>query len=142
MGGLGYHGCLDTTIGAAATVGTGHLAKPKIDIQLKATRQQNVEREEYVSWTLDIKHYDSLRAPAIAPHLLVVLLLPDDVEESIEHTAEQLVLRRCAYWVMMTGMDAAPAGQQTRTVRLPKSQLFSPGALTVLMEKVSRRELP
>src|SRR5690606_9414508 len=116
--------------------------RPKIDIQLKATRQQGIEHGEYISWSLEIDHYDSLRASATVPHLLVVLLLPKDVEESIEHTAEQLVLRRCAYWVMMTGMEAAPAGQQTKTVRLPKDQLFSPQALTDLLEKVSQGALP
>lgn len=136
------HGGIDATVGAPASVGAGYLARPKIDIQLKATRQQKLEHDEHVSWKLDIAHYDSLRAPAIAPHLLVVLLLPADVEQSIEHSAEQLVLRRCAYWTIMTGMDPAPAGQQSTTVHLPKTQLFSPEALTGLMEKVSRKELP
>ena len=83
------------------------VARPKVDIQLKATSQQALEHDEYVSWTLKIDHYDALRAPAHVPHLLVVLLLPENVDESVEHTVEQLVIRRCAYWVKMTGMDAA-----------------------------------
>lgn len=132
------HGCLDATVGAAATVGTGHLVRPKVDIQLKATGQQGVEHDDYISWTLHIDHYNSLRAPARTPHLLVVLLLPDDVEQSVEHTAEQLVLRRCAYWVNMTGMAPAPAKNQSKTVHLPKSQLFSPAALTTILETISQ----
>lgn len=133
------HGCLDATVGAATTVGTGHLVRPKVDIQLKATRQARVEKAEHVSWPLEIDHYDRLRSEAQCPHLLVILLLPDDVEQSIEHTAEQLVLRRCAYWVNMTGMPPAD-GQKNKTVRLPKAQLFSPAALQVILEKVSRGE--
>jgi hypothetical protein len=136
------HGCLDTTVGAEATVGSGHLVRPKVDLQLKATRQQGVEHDDYISWKLEIDHYDSLRAPATLPHLLVVLLLPDDIELSVEHTSEQLVLRRCAYWVNMTGMEAADAGQKTKTVHLPKTQLFSPSALTAILEKISEGEQP
>lgn len=136
------HGCLDVTVGAAASVGTGHLARPKVDIQLKATTRQDLEHEGFISWVLDIDHYDALRAPAHVPHLLVVLLLPEDIDDSVEHTAEQLVLRRCAYWVRMTGMEEAEPGQKTKTVRLPKDQLFSPDALTSIMEKISRGEQP
>ncbi len=135
------HGCLDATVGAAATVGSGHLVRPKVDIQLKATHRKDVEYDEYVSWTLDIDHYDRLRAPAQAPHLLVVLLLPDDVEQSVEHSIEQLVLRRCAYWVTMTGMEPVRS-QKSKTVRLPKSQVFSPAALTGILETVSRGGTP
>jgi hypothetical protein len=131
------HGGIDCTIGAASTVGIGHLARPKIDVQLKATCRTDVDRAEFVSWPLDMAHYDGLRAPAHAPHLLVVLLLGTDVDRSIEHTVEQLVLRRCAYWVKMTGMESRD-GQSVR-VRLPKSNVFSPAGLRAIMERVSRR---
>lgn len=136
------HGGIDATVGAAAEVGTGRLARPKVDVQLKATTQQDLEHDDFVSWELEIAHYDSLRAPAHVPHLLVVLLLPNDVELGVEHTAEQLVLRRCAYWVRMTGMEPAKPGQKNKTVRLPKSQMFSPAALTAILEKVSQGEDP
>lgn len=87
-----------------------------------------------------IGHYNQLVAEALVPHLLVILLLPPKLVDSVEHTAEQLVLRRCAYWVTMTGMEAAPEGQQSKTVHLPKSQPFSPDALLGILEKVSRGE--
>jgi hypothetical protein len=130
------HGGIDCTIGAASTVGAGHLARPKIDVQLKATCRTDVEHAEDVSWSLEIAHYDSLRAEAHVPHLLVVLLLGPDIDQSIEHTVQQLILRRCAYWVKMTGMPVA--GGKSRTVKLPKQNLFSPGGLRAIMEQVSR----
>lgn len=136
------HGCVDTTVGAAHTVGTGYLARPKIDVQLKATSQTGIEHDTYISWSLHIDHYDSLRAEATCPHLLVVLLLPADVADAVEHTVDHLLIRRCAYWVNMTGMAAATVGAGSHTVRLPKSQVFSPDALRDIMEKVSKRERP
>lgn len=133
------HGGIDATVGAASTVGAGTISRPKVDIQLKATTQQDLVRDDFVSWTLEIAHYDSLRAAASIPHLLVVLVLPENADDGIEHTAEQLVIRRCAYWVKMTGMDEADR-TSTKTVRLPRSNVFSPDALREILGKISRNE--
>jgi len=136
------HGCVDATVGAASKVGAGFLARPKIDVQLKATAQAGVEHDTFVSWSLDIDHYDALRAEASCPHLLVVLLLPNEVDEAVEHTVDHLLIRRCAFWVNMTGMAAAKAGAGSHTVRLPKSQVFSPDALRGILERVSQGVSP
>ncbi|MDX2054236.1 MAG: DUF4365 domain-containing protein [Polyangiaceae bacterium] len=136
------HGCVDVTVGAASPVGSGHLSKPKVDIQLKATTRTDVEHPEFISWQLEADHYNALVAPASAPHLLVVLLLPSDISQSIEHTVNHLLIRRCAYWVTMTGqMDLDPAAQ-SKTVRIPRAQVFSPSALRGIMEQVSQGTTP
>ncbi len=132
------HGCVDVTVGAPHTVGTGFLARPKIDVQLKATTQAGLEHDDFVSWSLDIDHYDSLRMDASVPHLLVVLLLPSNVDEAVEHTVDHLLIRRCAYWVNMTGQPPAKSGAGSHTVPLPKSQVFSPTALRDILETVSK----
>lgn len=134
------HGGIDTTVGAPSIVGSGHLARPKVDIQLKATTQQKLVRDDHVAWELDIAHYDSLRQPAASPHLLVVLVLPEDADHSIVHSPEQLIIRRCAYWLKMTGLPAV-SGQGSKTVHVPRANLFSPDALRAILEKVSRDEL-
>ena len=136
------HGCIDTTVGAASAVGAGHLSKPKIDVQLKATTQVSVVHDDFISWPLEIDHYDSLRAGASIPHLLVVLVLPDNVDDAIEHTVEHLLIRRCAYWVNMTGMPPVAPPASSKTVRLPKSQMFSPESLRDIMAKVSQGICP
>ncbi len=136
------HGGVDTTIGAASIVGAGCLARPKVDIQLKATTVQDIEHDDFVSWTLALEHYDSLRAAAICPHLLVVLLLPRNIDKSVEHTTEQLVIRRCAYWVKMTGMPPARPGAKSQTVRLPKMQVFSPDGLRDILTRISQGDSP
>ncbi len=130
------HGGIDATVGAASTVGSGHLARPKVDLQLKASARTDLEHDDYVSWQLELAHYDSLRAAASIPHILVVLLLPQDIGQAVEHTVQQLMIRRCAYWVKMTGMEAA-AGD-SKTVRIPKRNVFAPDALREILTKVSQ----
>lgn len=136
------HGGIDATIGAPHTVGAGRLSKPKVDIQLKATRRTDVEHDDYISWQLDASHYDGLIADATAPHLLVVLLLPSDADQTIEHTVTHLLIRRCAYWRTMTGMPAREPSVASKVVRIEKSQPFDPKALHRIMELISQGKRP
>lgn len=128
-------GCLDVTIGAAGTLGGGTIGNPKIDLQLKCTSQKRLVKPGYVSWQLDGDHYRRLVAPSSTPHLLVVLVLPEDSAKWIEHSVQRLLLRRCAYWLKMTGRSTS--SQASKTVRLPKTQVFSPDELLAMMTKIS-----
>jgi hypothetical protein len=62
----------------------------------------------------------------------------------VSHTAEQLVLRRCAWWRRMTGDPALPPENTDAfvTVHLPPSQHFSPDALQQMMTRVGLGEMP
>lgn len=134
------HGGVDATVSAGGTVGGGARSRPKIDVQLKCTAQQSLLREEFLSWTLERAHYDGLRHPACDPHILVVLLLPEREDEWLEHGPDRLILRRCAWWVCMTGMPEREG--DSVTVRLPREQVFSPDQLRLMMTRVSRGGSP
>ncbi len=132
--------CLDVTIGAAGVLGGGTLAGPKLDIQLKSTSVQTHVNDQHVVWSLRRSHYDSLRADSCNPRILVVLILPESESTWIEHTAESLILRRCAYWHTLRGCGPIAGEASSTTVRLPLTNVFSPQTLKRLMEKISRGE--
>ncbi|MBL4683371.1 MAG: DUF4365 domain-containing protein [Nannocystaceae bacterium] len=132
--------CLDVTVGAAGTLGGGTLAGPKLDLQLKASTDQGHDHPEHIAWSLSRAHYDKLRHDAVLPRLLVVLMLPEKLEHSVEHGADKLVMRRCAYWTCLLGADAIRGTAESTTVHLAKANVFSPDALKSLLEKVSREE--
>ena len=130
--------CLDVTIGSAGVLGGGTLASPKIDLQIKCTSDPAAVHPDDVTWQLDRRHYDRLIARSHTPKLLVVLVLPEDETQWIEHTIDHLILRRCAYWLKMTGLP--PISTDSKVVHLPQAQVFSPAALQSLMERLSREE--
>jgi hypothetical protein len=130
-------GCLDVTIGRAGTLGGGTLANPKLDLQLKCTSRKSVVKKDHVAWKLSRAHYDRLVAPSTTPFLLVVLVLPAEEEAWVEHTVAALLLRRCAYWMNMTGLPAITAA--STTVRVPLANVFSPDGLQRLMIALSRK---
>src|SRR5262245_60439797 len=84
--------------------GTG----PQIDLQLKSTTRANT-REEGVRYDLDVPAYNLLRrrSPERA-RWLVVLVLPEEEEQWLRQSAEELALRRCAYWLSLEGEGPTP----------------------------------
>lgn len=133
--------CLDVTIGAAGILGGGTLAGPKLDVQLKASSAPGHVHAQHIAWSLSRRHYDMLRGRACSPRILVVLMLPAKQDDWVHHSAESLILRRCAYWDSLHGRDPIDGDQETTTVHIPRTNVFSPSTLQGLMEKVSREEV-
>ncbi len=111
-----------------------------VEIQLKATTTQPKLRNERWPFFLRRKHYDKLRVSDIGlRRFLVVLFLPENADEWLAHTADQLLLKRCAYWCSLRG--AADTGNETgQTVYLPQTNVVSVSGLRDLMTRVARNE--
>ena len=89
---------------------------------------------------MPVKNYNDLRIFTQTPRLLVVLELPQDESQWMTVTAEELVLRRRAYWLSLQGHDEV-AGQQSVTVRIPEHNVFDVKALQTLIEQSRNGEI-
>jgi hypothetical protein len=69
----------------------------------------------------------------------VVFILPQDEGLWLEQSEDQLITRRCAYWVSLLGLPET-SNQTKITVKVPRSQRLTSDALRTLLERVSRRE--
>lgn len=121
--------------------GGGYLKEVDLKIQLKATVAVPVDDGTYLSYSLKgIDRYDALRDEHYAtPRILVVLFLPHNAIDWLNHTEEQLTMKRCAYWVSLRA--APPSTNKTaETVYLPKANFFNPDGLRALIARLSNRE--
>jgi Domain of unknown function (DUF4365) len=112
---------------------------PELGLQVKA----HVATEpagEFISFFLKRKNHHDLVRRTVTPRLLVVMLLPENPLDWLSATAEQLVMKRCAYWANLYG-DAPTENAAGVTVRLPTSQVFDPDALQRLMRQAAMQEL-
>ena len=73
------------------------------------------------------------------PHILIVLLMPEDDADWLSQTSEELTMRRCAYWMSLEGMSENP-NVSTVTVHVPVSQMFDSEQLREMMDRVDRGE--
>lgn len=109
-----------------------------LDVQLKATILPPSTRAGRLSYFLDdIGTYNRLGLMTVIPdRLLVVLFLPTDAQEWLRHTREQLVLKRCAYWVSLRGAPESE-NHSGQTVYPPSEQSFSPEGLREVFRRLA-----
>lgn len=121
--------------------GGGPLTEVSIFVQLKATITAPVDNGNTYSYPLSgISGYNHLRAQTKAiPRLLVVLFLPPDQLNWLLHNEDQLVMRRCAYWVSLFGAPDT-TNDTSVTVYIPKNQVFNSDGLLEIMTRLSRFE--
>jgi len=114
--------------------------KPKIDLQLKCTWQDVFYGDE-IHFFLPLNNYNDLRTEDVCvPRLLVTVLTPDDIDQWLHQSEEQMLLRNCAYWCDLRGL---PPVENTngRTVSFPRTNIFTPAALTNMMQHVNDTDL-
>ena len=123
--------------GVDLRVCAGGKMRPAIDLQLKATVNLRVSADGYRRFALKIRNYDLLREETQLPRLLVVLDLPRDEEQWLTITADQLILRRSAYWLNLEGAKETD-NRASVTVAIPRNNVFDVDSLRSLMDQ-SRR---
>ncbi|MGL4550283.1 MAG: DUF4365 domain-containing protein [Gemmataceae bacterium] len=98
--------------------------------------------EPQFSHSIKLKNYDDLRGPAVlVPRILIVVLVPDDLNDWLGHSEAELVLRRCAYWTSLR--DSPPSANQTsQTVQMLKAQTFTATSLSAMMGRIAAGGLP
>ena len=116
-----------------ATIRSGVPRREAIDVQLKATATPD-EKEDGLHFRLKRKNYNDLVSPRAVPLLLVVLELPAEESEWVDLTPERLIIRKCGWWLSLSGQDPMDAG--SRTIVIPSSQRIEGSGLAPLFAQV------
>ena len=120
--------------GIDVQVRAGGAMRPSLDIQLKATTQLGERSEDKYHYPLRRRNYDLLREQTLVPRILVVLDLPSDEGQWVSISTEELVMRRCAYWVDIKGFPET-RNTSTVTVAIKKQNRFDNESLKALMDR-------
>lgn len=99
----------------------------RVDFQLKSTTRYEIINENIV-YDLDKDNYIELIKDNDIPRVLILFIMPDDQEQWIRHSRDELCLRKCAYWVSLVGKDPS-RNKSTVRVRVPMRNIFSPNGL-------------
>lgn len=118
------------------------LTELTLHVQLKATKKPSAFADgKWSYWVQGVDRYNRLRATGVMPpRILVVLFLPEETNDWLTHSPEQLILRRCAYWVSLRGAPAT-SNETGATIYIPESQMFTPEGLLDLLQRFSRQEV-
>lgn len=106
-----------------------------LDLQLKCT-SRDVLTDDQIKYPLPVKNYEELRYEEHSvPRILVVVVVPDNSDEWLYQTQEELCLKHCGYWVSLRGQPVTQ-NQETVTVYLPRENVFTVDALKSMMQRI------
>ncbi|MEM6404911.1 MAG: DUF4365 domain-containing protein [Cyanobacteria bacterium P01_D01_bin.116] len=114
------------------------LYPPRLEVQVKSTSTAVIDNE-FIRYPLKLKNYNELRkSKTLVPKILVIILLPDNPQEWVNQSEEELCLRRCGYWLSLKGQPETQ-NVESVTVYLPRQQLFTADAVKNIMEQIETR---
>jgi len=122
---------IDVHLTKRLTATDGRWFDAQLNVQLKASSTGYREYDDYYSYPLKIKNYNDLRSLAAVQSYLFLLILPVDENEWVQHTIDELAIKRCMFWLDLTGY---PPSENTSsvTVKIPKVNIVSPNTLEML----------
>lgn len=112
---------------------------PILYAQVKCTSRK-VTSDRSIRYPLAVENYNELRGVnRYPPMILIVVVVPEKVEDWLLQTEESLCLQRCGYWLSLTGA-ASTQNKGNITVSIPRNKSFSPTSLELMMQRVLKGE--
>ena len=107
-----------------------YLTHVQLNIQLKATTASPGTNPDFASYYFNgISRYNKLRKnDSMIYKILAVLYLPPDIGSWLTCTADELILKKSAYWTCLYGAEESN-NDTGQTIYLPKNQLLTPEEL-------------
>lgn len=113
---------------------------PRFDAQIKCTSKTFTDKDK-ISYPLLVKNYERLRNErTYVEQLLIVVLVPKEIEEWINFKNEENLLRAKAFWLSLKGAEKTKNADNIR-VPIPTSNLLTSDSLKSVMEKIAREEI-
>jgi len=108
---------------------------PLLYVQVKCTSRQ-VLTANALRYPLSVKKYEELRIrDRYPPLILIIVIVPDQVNDWLNQSEAELCLKRCAYWISLA--DQAPTqNQETITVYIPRDNIFTANVLKTIMQRL------
>ncbi|WP_043623626.1 DUF4365 domain-containing protein [Ensifer sp. ZNC0028] len=110
----------------------------KIDFQLKCTTKWEF-RGDNVAWKIKAQTYNDLVSrPAYAPLFLVLMCLPQDANDWLSSTEQQLILKHCCYYAEIAGPRLANENS-SKLIEIPRANLLTPDAVLRLLSEMDAK---
>lgn len=130
---------IDSLIKRVVELDRGTKFNSQISVQLKATssKSQYNDNGEFITYQLKVKNFNDLCMAATMPSMLALLILPEDENEWVNWSPEEIILNGCMYWVNLQNCDnSMNAGKVS--VKIPKINRINSDCLLMLLEKAAK----
>jgi Domain of unknown function (DUF4365) len=130
--GTDYDG-VDITIASSAEY-EGYYC-PQFELQVKCTSREGLLKRDHMTWTLEEVPFRRLTHPKrFIPAYLGILLVPEDPEKWLDQDEDRLLCESRMYWQSALDLGSIKGGKASKTVHLPRSNLFDVPQLLGIMK--------
>ncbi|WLQ34664.1 DUF4365 domain-containing protein [Streptomyces castrisilvae] len=113
----------------------------EFDLQLKCTTQHRYLNDTHMTWPMHTKPYRKLIQPRRYQRVyLGVLLLPEDADKWLSVDENRLITESRMYWQAASEFAPDNGTQKTKTVHLPRANLFAGEQLLGIMKSIGDDE--
>lgn len=107
-----------------------------LPIQIKATTTSLI-RGDKVIYDIEAEAFNKLAEwEGDSQIILVLFCLPEDPDEWLLLSENELILKRCCYWHILE--KTSTSNKRTTRLEIPREQIFTPNIVESLFEKVKR----
>jgi hypothetical protein len=86
---------------------TNLIRYPRLELQVKSTSAEILSTDS-IRFPLPMKNYDELRVEHLqTPRILVVVILPADLQDWTHQSEQEPCLRHTAYWISLQGYPSS-----------------------------------
>ncbi len=121
----------------------GRFYDSQLRIQLKSTSSasQYSETDNEINYKLKAKNYNDLCTPSTTPIILGLLILPEDTNDWVKWSTEDLLIKGRMYWADFSSSKKTD-NQSTINVNIPKCNIVNQSFLLETLEKIAKEEWP
>ncbi|PSL53286.1 uncharacterized protein DUF4365 [Saccharothrix carnea] len=110
---------------------------PDFELQLKCTTRQDLLASDHLAWRMERKPFLKLVNPKrYNEAFLGVLVIPDDPAKLLELTEDNFTSSSRMYWEHAAKLGSIGDDAESKTVHLPRSNLFTVDALRGIMQRI------
>lgn len=111
----------------------------QISVQLKSTSSlsQYSIGENEITYKLKVKNYNDLCATSAMPSILVLFILPEDADEWVGWSEEELILKGQMFWLGLQGNEPS-SNAVSVSVKIPKTNRLSKESIGILLIKAAK----
>ncbi|MDM8562629.1 DUF4365 domain-containing protein [Candidatus Marithioploca araucensis] len=116
-----------------------------LNVQLKCTSRSELIKTDHIAYPLKIKNYNDLRQKTMNPRILIVLQVPEETQDWLKCSEQELTLRYSAYWFSLKKEPAVPITgkkDQKVTVHVPLKNKMTVKELQRIMNLLAKGEKP
>ncbi len=118
-----------------------YMAELRVQLKCTSSQSQYTDNGDRIVYRLKVKNYNDLCAPSTTPIILALLILPDNEEEWVKWTREELMLKGCMYWAEFS-LEEKSENTASVNVNFDKNNVINSETLIYLLKKIAKEEWP